>query len=201
VGHYFVYTDSKFVLGVNNGGPVLVARRDKVDPILEEINGEINSMRKSGDPLAQAKRTAYRFTYPNHYVSAFEAKKNNSEGLEIEKEIHGAFVKRFYNSHVCFRATELCGKLTTELIDSVFKIFLSGESRLGHELLSNETTLRIFEKSPSIVKFFTGRSGGDTAGSCLLKTITDIEITEKQLYLYNRQSNFMTITRERCYTS
>ncbi len=196
-----MYADSNAVMGINNGGPILVARRDQVSPVLEKLYDAVRSSRSANDPLGLAKGIAYSFTYPNNYIGLIDAKKNHSHGFEIEQAVYNQFKREFYASYANFRTSEISRKPNIELVDSIVKIFLSTESKLGHEIIGDGSMLRIFEKSSAVVKFFTGKSGGETVGSTPLKSITDIQVTEKQIQFFNRSSNFMTITRERCYSA
>jgi hypothetical protein len=188
-------------MGINNGGPVLVARADQVSPVLSKLYDVVRSSHRGNDPLGLAKGIAYSFTYPSNYIGLIDAKKNHSHGFEIEQAVYNLFKKEFYSSYANFTLAEIGKKPTREIINSMLKIFLSSDSKLGHEIIGDGTTLRIFQKPSSVVTFFTGRSGGETVGSTALKSITDIQVSEKQLQFFNRSSNFMTITRERCYSS
>jgi hypothetical protein len=200
MGHYFVYSDSNKVIGINNGGHVLVARRDRIDPVLQTISEVVRSRVAGNDPLGFAKSVAYSFTYPGKYISKFEAKRNFEIAFDFEEKVFEVFRRELYSSYVNFRVSDVADKINEEIIYSVLKIFLSNDSKIDFEIISNGTTLRIFSRPSSISTFFTGNRSGETQGSCLLRSITDIEITEKQISFYNKRSNFMSLTRERCYT-
>ena len=92
-------------------------------------------------------------------------------------------------------------KPSQEIIDSILKIFFSIGGKLTHEFISDGETLRIAEKPSGVNTFFTGKKIGGTLGSCNVKKITNIEVTERQIMFFAGNSNFMTVTRERCYGS
>jgi len=37
MGHYFLKLNSKVVMGINNSGVMLVARKDLLDPVFDEV--------------------------------------------------------------------------------------------------------------------------------------------------------------------
>jgi hypothetical protein len=191
MGHYFVYANSQKVMGVNNGGVMLVARRDLIDPVYDDLSKSISTL--SGFP------TIKMLFYPSNYLNQIEAiKKYNSE-FSHEKNIYNQLRPKLLSGYCNFNSTSLIKKPNREFIDSILEIFFSIGSKLTHEFIADGETLRIAEKPSGINTFFTGKKIGDTLGSCNVKKITNIEITEKQIMFYAGENNFMTVTRERCY--
>lgn len=191
MGHYFVYANSQKVMGVNNGGVMLVARRDLIDPVYDDLSKSISVL--SGFP------TIKMLFYPSNYLSQIEAiKKYNSE-FSHEKNIYSQLRPKLLSEYFNFNSSSLIKKPNREFIDSILEIFFSIGSKLTHEFIADGETLRIAEKPSGINTFFTGKTIGETLGSCNVKKITNIEITEKQIMFYSGENNFMTVSRERCY--
>jgi hypothetical protein len=192
MGHFFVYADSDKVMGINNGGVILVARRDKVDPIYQEASTAI-AKSKNFSSISM-------LFYPSNYISQLDAIRNHKSEYAHEKQVYDEIRPRLYESYVNFRTKELINKTSPELIDSVLKIFFSTGSKLTHEFIADGEVLRIAEKPSGMNTFFTGKKIGETLGSCNLKKIKDIEVTEKQIMFFNGGDNFMSVTRDRCYS-
>jgi hypothetical protein len=187
MGHFFVYSNSDKVMGIKNGGSMLVARRDKLGPIYQEVSSTL------------ARNNSLLF-YPSNYISQIEALRNHKSDYGHEKQIYELIRPKLYESYVNFRTKELSPKTTPDLIDSVLKIFFSIGSQLTHEFIADGQVLRIAEKPSSMSTFFTGKNIGATMGSCSLKKIKDIKVTEKQIMFFNGEDNFMSVTRDRCYS-
>ncbi len=191
MGHYFVYANSEKVMGINNGGVMLVVRRDMFDPVYDDLSKSISTL--SGFP------TIKMLFYPSNYLTQIEAIKKYSSEFAYEKNIYNQLRPNLLSAHCNFRLSSFMRKPSPEIIDSILKIFFSIGSKLTHEFISDGETLRIAEKPSGVNTFFTGKKIGGTLGSCNLKKITNIEVTERQIMFFAGDSNFMTVTRERCY--
>jgi hypothetical protein len=192
MGHFFVYSDSNKVIGLNNGGVMLVVRRDMMDSIYKETS---SSIEKSTEFLG-----IKMIFYPSNYISQLDALRKYKTEYHYEKQIYEKIRPKLHSGHVNFRIKELVQKTTADSIRSVLDIFFCVGSKLTHEFIADGTVLRIAEKPSNVSKFFTGRTIGATLGSCNIKKITDIEVTEKQIMFFSGGDNFMSVTRERCYT-
>ena len=97
-------------------------------------------------------------------------------------------------------------KIDSDFIEALLAIFLHDSSKLTFEFQLSGKVLRIAEKPTVTSRFFSNTKTGDTLNSCIVSEISEIEISQKQVRFFtgnyeNESNNFMTLTRDRCYTS
>jgi 16S rRNA C1402 (ribose-2'-O) methylase RsmI len=114
--------------------------------------------------------------------------------------------KKFYESFINFCVTDIKVKINSEFIEALLAIFLHDSSKLTFELQLSGKVLRIAEKPSATSRLFTSNKTGDNLHICLVSEISEIEISQKQVRFFtgdyeNESNNFMTLTRDRCYTS
>lgn len=192
MGHFFMHTDSDKVMGVNNGGVMLVIRRDLFDhPYGQAMERGKASCGISGMDF---------IFYPSGYISQLDAVRQHKKLFDCEKRVYEAMRPNLYAKYATFRAKELSSRVTPDLIDAILTIFFRIGSKLTHEFFSDREILNIAEKPSGMNTFFTGKTIGKTLGSCSVKKISDLECSENEVRFFAGDHNFMTVTRERCYT-
>ena len=206
MGHYFVYNRSSEIMGVNHGGTLLVARRDKVDPALQLIKESIRRTGPHVDGIQKAVQISAEIMYPFGYISSFEGATKYKEVYELEKRSYAIFENQFYESFINFCASDVKEKIDSDFIEALLAIFLHDSSKLTFEFQLSGKVLRIAEKPTVTSRFFSNTKTGDTLNSCIVSEISEIEISQKQVRFFtgnyeNESNNFMTLTRDRCYTS
>jgi hypothetical protein len=206
MGHYFVFNRSSEIMGINHGGTLLVARRDKVDPAIQLIKESIRKTSPQVEGIQKAVQISAEIMYPFGYISSFEGATKYKDVYELEKRTYAIFENQFYESFINFCVTDIKVKIDSEFIEALLVIFLHDSSKLTFELQLSGKVLRIAEKPSATSRLFTSNKTGDTLHSCLVSEISEIEISQKQVRFFtgdyeNESNNFMTLTRDRCYTS
>jgi hypothetical protein len=193
-------------MGINHGGTLLVARRDKVDPAIQLIKESIRKTSPQVEGIQKAVQISAEIMYPFGYISSFEGATKYKDVYELEKRTYAIFENQFYESFINFCVTDIKVKIDSEFIEALLVIFLHDSSKLTFELQLSGKVLRIAEKPSATSRLFTSNKTGDTLHSCLVSEISEIEISQKQVRFFtgdyeNESNNFMTLTRDRCYTS
>jgi len=206
MGHYFVFNRSSEIMGINHGGTLLVARRDKVDPAIQLIKESIRKTSPQVEGIQKAVQISAEIMYPFGYISSFEGATKYKDVYELEKRTYAIFENQFYESFINFCVTDIKVNIDSEFIEALLVIFLHDSSKLTFELQLSGKVLRIAEKPSATSRLFTSNKTGDTLHSCLVSEISEIEISQKQVRFFtgdyeNESNNFMTLTRDRCYTS
>ena len=206
MGHYFVFNRSSEIMGINHGGTLLVARRDKVDPAIQLIKESIRKTSPQVEGIQKAVQISAEIMYPFGYISSFEGATKYKDVYELEKRTYAIFENQFYESFINFCVTDIKVKINSEFIEALLAIFLHDSSKLTFELQLSGKVLRIAEKPSATSRLFTSNKTGDTLHICLVSEISEIEISQKQVRFFtgdyeNESNNFMTLTRDRCYTS
>jgi hypothetical protein len=200
MGHFFIYDDSSQFVGVNHGGEVIIARRDLFDPAIDLIRNSITKGDADQTGANLLNDIFNNMSYPSGYISALEAIKDHKKAYQREKASYEQFKNEFLRQYAHFHTSDMEDrKINLKSILSLIKIFLTNTSSMTCEALNAETTIRIAKKPSKVLSFFSENKTGDTIYAFSTKSVTDIECAPGKIKFFKGNSNFFTLTKDRCY--
>ena len=190
MGYFFASNFSEFVMGCKHGNKYLLLRSDLVAPEIKKIHDSL-------DPS----RSISTFFYPNAPILKSHAKNKFNTNFILEDKIHSIFDKHIFAKYANFKMSDL--KIPKndilDFITSCLTIYLFDSEDITFEINQGQDILRIAKKPNKISRLFSTRETGDTLALTQLKSIKDVEISEKGLnFLLNRGNIF--INKTTCYT-
>lgn len=196
MGHYFLKPNCEEVVGINNSGLMLIARTDLLNPILNEAIEKAKNICN----LSATEIVNYGLFYPRGYISQIDARRGNKKFFDYEKTIYEIVRPKLYQKYVEFHATEVTRRLSSDFLCEVLSIFFCIGSKLTYQSFNDGSIITVAEKPSGINTFFTGREVGKTLGTIQTSKLSEIQFNENELSFFEKTHNFMTVTRERCYT-